>query len=237
MSYELILFDADDTLFDFRRAERHAFEAMLAEVLRERPTAGPLEEVYGLYQRINQRVWEELEQGVLPKARLNAERFHRLWKALGLEVDVEHSGARYVAHLSRCSFLLEDALEACVRLRQELGCRVGIVTNGLSQVQRSRLECSALAPWVDFMVVSEECGHAKPDPRIFAYTFERHPHAAPEATLFIGDRLEADVQGANAFGLDSCWFNPERRPNPTPIRPKYEIHALRQVCELVARGR
>jgi 2-haloacid dehalogenase len=237
MPYELLLFDADDTLFDFARAERHAFASMLAEVLPEQPAPGPSEELFSLYQRINKQVWHELEQCLLPKARLNSERFHRLWSALGLQVDPEQSGASYVHHLSQCSFLLEEALETCVRLRQELGCRIGIVTNGLQQVQRPRLERSELAPWVDFMVVSEECGHAKPDPRILSYTFERYPHAPPEATLLIGDRLETDVHGGNTFGVDSCWFNPERRPNSTAIVPKYEIHALRQVLELVARGR
>jgi 2-haloacid dehalogenase len=236
MRYELLLFDADDTLFDFGRAERHAFDALLTEVLPQPPAQGAREEVFGLYQGINKRVWEELEGGLLPKERLNTERFQRLWAALGLTVDAEASGARYVAHLSRGTFLLEEALETCTRLRQELGCRLGIVTNGLQQVQRARLAGSALAPWVEFMVVSEECGHAKPDPRIFAYTFERYPVATKEATLFIGDRLEADVQGANGFGLHSCWFNPARRPNATAIQPTYEVHSLRQVCELVARG-
>ena len=236
MRYEQILFDADDTLFDFRRAERHAFSAMLDEVLTERPAPEAREEIYGLYQSINHKVWQELEQGLLPKARLNVERFQRFWKALGLTVDPEDSGARYVAHLAQGAFLLEEALETCTRLRQELGCKVGIVTNGLQQVQCSRLERSGLGPFVDFMVVSEECGHAKPDARIFAYTFERYPHVAPKATLFVGDKLETDVLGSNGFGLDSCWFNPGRRPNETAIRPTYEIHALRQVVELATRG-
>jgi len=236
MPYSLVLFDADDTLFDFGRAERHAFSAMLDEVLEERPAPGPREEIFKLYQRINAQIWQELEQGRLSKARLNVERFQRFWTALGLSVDAEQSGARYVTQLSQCTFLLEEALETCTRLRQERGCRVGIITNGLQQVQTSRLERSELAPWVDFMVVSEECGYAKPDPRIFAYAFERYPHAAPEATLFVGDRLETDIEGGNAFGLDSCWFNPARQPNPTSLRPTYEIHTLRQVLDLVARG-
>jgi 2-haloacid dehalogenase len=233
MRYELLLFDADDTLFDFVQAERHAFGAMLAELRLDPPGPGAREELFRLYQRINKQVWSELEQGLLPKDQLNIERFLRLWATVPVQVDARASSECYVAHLSQCSFLLEEALETCVFLREQVGCRLGIITNGLQQVQRSRLERSALAPWVDFLVVSEECGHAKPDPRIFAYAFQRYPHAKPSASLFVGDRLETDVQGGNAFGLHTCWVNWERRPNETSIQPTYEVHSLRQLRALV----
>lgn len=236
MRYELLLFDADDTLFDFTQAERHAFGAMLAELRLEPPEPSAREELFRLYQRINKQVWSELERGLLPKAQLNTERFRRLWAALAVEADAQSSGECYVAHLSECTFLLEEALETCIFLREQADCRVGIITNGLQQVQRSRLERSALAPWVDFLVVSEECGHAKPDPRIFAYAFQRYPHAEPSASLFVGDRLETDVLGGNSFGLHTCWVNWERRPNETPIQPTYEVHSLSQLRALVMGG-
>lgn len=234
MRYELLLFDADDTLFDFAKAERHAFGAMLAELRLEPAGPGGHEALFQLYQRINKQVWSELEHGLLPKERLNTERFRRLWAAVPVEADARTSSECYAAHLSQCAFLLEEALETCVFLREQAGCRLGIITNGLRQVQRSRLERSALAPWVDFLVVSEECGHAKPDSRIFAYAFQRYPLAEPRATLFVGDRLETDVQGGNAFGLHTCWVNWERRPNGTPIQPTYEVHSLGQLRALVA---
>jgi 2-haloacid dehalogenase len=236
MRYQQVLFDADDTLFDFGRSERHAFAAFLDAEAPAHPLPAPREALYGAYQQVNVEVWRELEQGLLSNAQLNPERFRRFWAAVGREVEPAGSGERYLEHLSRCSFLLEGARETCQRLREELGCRVGIVTNGFLRVQRARLAGSELAAHVDFMVVSEECGFAKPDPRILAYTFERHGRAPPGATLLVGDRLGADVQVAHAYGVDSCWFNPGRRANPTHLRPTHEVHALADVVALVAAG-
>jgi 2-haloacid dehalogenase len=51
------------------------------------------------------------------------------------------------------------------------------------------------------------------------------PFAKHEA-IIIGDRLDADILGANRYGIDSCWFNPERLPNISEAIPTFEVAHL-----------
>ena len=67
------------------------------------------------------------------------------------------------------------------------------------------------------MVVSEECGYAKPHRRFFEYTMGKIKSNKPIKPLVIGDRLETDIKGANDFGLDSCWYNPDQKPEDKEI--------------------
>lgn len=91
-----------------------------------------------------------------------------------------------------------DALPALEQLRAR-GQRIVVVSNWDASLHE-RLEETGLAPLVDGAVASAELGHAKPDPRIFAYALAL-AGAPPGAALHAGDTLEADVEGALAAGL------------------------------------
>jgi 2-haloacid dehalogenase len=52
---------------------------------------------------------------------------------------------------------------------------------------------------------------------------------SPKETIIIGDRLEADILGANRFGIESCWFNPGKLANETQALPTCEVARLHDV--------
>jgi HAD superfamily hydrolase (TIGR01549 family) len=120
---------------------------------------------------------------------------------------------------------MEGALEVCEALK-ERGIPLGIVTNGFKRVQAPRFKASPLVGLVDWLVISEDCGVAKPDTRIFDHALERASHDDRSTVLFVGDRLESDIQGAENSGLASCWFNPNGEANGSGIRPTHEIQRL-----------
>ena len=70
------------------------------------------------------------------------------------------------------------------RLRKRY--RLGVVTNGIDRVQRSRLAASGLAPLFETVVTSQSCGFAKPDPRILHVALEAMG-VAPRHALYVGD--------------------------------------------------
>ena len=82
MNYRIILMDADDTLFDFRRAEDAAIRRLCE--LHRIPDA---DAVVPLYSRINLAQWKRLEQGEITQSELRIERFAELSCALGLPLD------------------------------------------------------------------------------------------------------------------------------------------------------
>jgi 5'-nucleotidase len=111
--------------------------------------------------------------------------------------------------------------------------RVGLVavSNGLRDVQRSRLARSTIARFLHAVVISGEVGFAKPDARIFqaALACAGNPPAA--RVLMVGDSLTADIAGGHAAGLDTCWYNPAVLPGDPDIRP---VHEIRRLSELLA---
>lgn len=226
MKYNLFLFDADDTLFDFKASEKHAFAA----TLKYHDHHHDIEALYVTYGQESVVLWREVEQGKITKDFLKAERFRRTFAKHGVSLSAEAVGETYLDLLPETCVLMDHALEVCQTLSQKG--RIGIITNGFEKVQKKRLNTSPLAPYIHFVVVSEQAGHAKPDIRFFEYTEKIIGEIDKSKTLVIGDRLEADIEGAHNYGLDSCWFNPHKKASST-IKPKYEIDHLSQLLKLV----
>jgi FMN hydrolase / 5-amino-6-(5-phospho-D-ribitylamino)uracil phosphatase len=110
---------------------------------------------------------------------------------------------------------------------------IGIVTNGPTEVQRAKLELLGIDRLVDFVVVSEEFGLAKPDPAIFCEAL-RLAGVRPEEAIFVGDSVEFDMAGARAAGIPTVWVNRQRRPwtEPGPA-PTRQIRALEDLPKLL----
>ncbi len=84
------------------------------------------------------------------------------------------------------------------------------------------------------IVVSDEIGWRKPRPDIFHETLRRVGVAA-EGTLFVGDRADIDVVGAQQVGMHAAWINPESEPLPDGIgAPEYEIRDLVELEGILA---
>ncbi len=227
MKYEIILFDADETLFDFKKTERAALQNTMRE-------AGIVyDEAYHLqvYRDINAALWKELEGGLISQADLNVERFKRLSEALRAGFDPAGFARSYRQHLADAAFLYEDSLDLIANLHRDY--RLAIITNGLKDVQQRRIRQSAIAPYLADVVISEEVGVSKPDRRIFELALARIGHTDPRRALMVGDGLTSDIQGGINSSIDTCWFNPQRLQNRTGIRPTYEIAKLMELKKVL----
>ena len=110
---------------------------------------------------------------------------------------------------------------------------IGIVTNGPTEVQRAKLELLEVDHLVDFVLVSEEFGVAKPEPEIFREAL-RLAGVKPEEAIFVGDSVEFDMAGARAAGVPTVWVNRDERPwtelGPPPTR---QIRSLAELPQLL----
>jgi putative hydrolase of the HAD superfamily len=77
---------------------------------------------------------------------------------------------------------------------------LGLVTNGLSALQRDKVERTGLSGYFTSVVVAEEVGVAKPDAMMFDETLRRLELSAGEAVM-VGNDLERDIVGARAAGI------------------------------------
>jgi putative hydrolase of the HAD superfamily len=124
---------------------------------------------------------------------------------------------------------LDGAIDLLVALRPHV--RIGIVSNNLLDEQREKLALCGFEPFVDALVVSEEAGMSKPDPRIFHLALDRLGVPADSAVM-VGDSWPADIVGARAAGVRAIWFNPRRLPRPDEPEGVPEIASLAPAVEI-----
>jgi 2-haloacid dehalogenase len=220
MKHTLFLFDLDDTLLDFGASEKLSF----ARTLRELGFHDDVDELFRQYQIINIGLWRSFEEGTVPKDFLKVERFRKTFAANGLDLDPEAASYRYLESLSETVVLMDGATRICETFAA-IG-EVGIITNGVAHIQSRRIASSGLGDHISFIATSEACGFAKPDSRFFEFTTKMARRFARHETIIVGDRLDADILGANRFGIESCWYNPKRSMNETEAIPTYEVAHL-----------
>src|SRR5688572_18972867 len=164
--------------------------------------------------------------GEMPLDAAREERFRRLFEATGVAAQpgmVAAAAATYRDGYRSVRQAVAGACELLAAVRQQA--RVGIVSNNLLEEQRDKLRHCDLDRYVDVLVVSEEAGMSKPDPRIFDIALERLACRAPEAVM-VGDSWAADIAGARAAGILPIWFNPSGKPSPDPDWGIAELRAL-----------
>jgi 2-haloalkanoic acid dehalogenase type II len=109
--------------------------------------------------------------------------------------------------------LFSDAVDTIRSLRAR-GLKVGILTNGPSELQRRKLRRIGIEKEVDAVAVSEEIGVSKPDPEAYARAVAMLG-LEPAEVAMVGDHVVNDVAGALAAGLAAAvWV--ERRPGELP---------------------
>ena len=148
MKYELILFDADGTLFDFEKAEKKAF----AKTMKHFGVIENLGLLHSEYEKINLAIWQEFQEGKISSENLRTERFQRFFDKNNLKLNPADVSSFYLKRLSEGVDLIPSAEEI---IRHFWGkCEFAIATNGLSDVQRPRFAASRLAPYFKHIFIS-----------------------------------------------------------------------------------
>lgn len=226
MKYDVLIFDLDDTLFDFGETEKHALD----HSFRAHSFPNGLTEYRASYKEISKGLWLDLEQGRISLSELKVERFRRLFLQHELSLSPEDFGQTYIENLGREVHMIDGVQDMLTNLSS---CRLVLLTNGFQDVQHARIALSPLHQTFEVIVTSEETGYQKPQAEIFEYVFEKLCITEKQNVLMIGDSLTSDIQGGNNFGIDTCWFNPNKKENVTSIKPTYEISNYEELEHIV----
>jgi len=227
MKYRYLMFDADDTLFDFHQASLEAFATMCRN--NDIPNTP---EVYQIYYDINHALWAAFDRGEITKEYLTLERYVRFLAALGLDRDAAKCNREYLDELGNSVFPFPHAEAVCRELHRR-GYILLIATNAVASVQRNRLRICPFGDLFTNAFISEEAGASKPDKAYYDYIFAALPDLTAENCLVIGDSLATDIRGANNAGLPCCWYNPKGKARPVDLQINYEITDLRQLLDIL----
>jgi YjjG family noncanonical pyrimidine nucleotidase len=224
--YKWILFDADHTLFDFDKGSEEALSEVLAEHGVDWVEGG-----YADYKRINVQCWTEHEQGLINRDTLVYERFRRYFEFRALDLDPVSTQKAYLQRLGTKPYLMPGAEEIMDQLSGKY--KLGYITNGMTEVQRPRMERIGWHRRFDLIVIAGEIGHSKPHRRYFEFVHQRIGLAARDEVLVVGDSLSADIAGAMAFGYHTCWYNPDNSPHHLDNEPEYIISHLEELKDIL----
>lgn len=221
-----LLFDLDETIFDFKQAEAAAVKRTLGQL-----SLPATDEVARRYSEINKSQWERLERGEITREQVLVGRFGILFEELGVAGEPEKAREVYEDYLSQGHFFIEGAEELLKELSGSY--QLYLVSNGTAKVQAGRLKSAGISRYFREIFISQEVGYNKPDVRFFDQCFARIPGFLREEAMIIGDSLTSDMQGGRNAGIATCWFNPEKKPCTMEWQPDYEIHRLAELPGLL----
>lgn len=227
--YDHLFFDADGTLFDFEAAEAWALARVFTEV-----GIPADDEAISTYSRINNGVWLEFEQGLITMQQLKSERFRRFFARYGVDGDPVGTALRYTQTLAESYHLYPDAISVLDAIKKR-GIPMSLITNGISSVQRGRLEATGTASYFHAIIISEEIGIQKPHPEYFVKAKSMAAAAGTPADhpLIIGDSPTSDIRGGLNAGIDTCWINRFGMDRDPATPATYEITRLDELLELL----
>lgn len=201
--YTTVLFDADETLMDFRKSEHSALVETFSE--NSLPTD---DEFIKSYTEINDSLWDRFNKGEIQKNEIIDMRFTLLFEKYKINLDGRDFNSKYLRNLSKYGYLLPGAYELCKKLHEK-GLRLYIITNGIGFVQKKRFAASGLDGVFDGVFISEEIGAAKPSKGYFDYVYGSVDEKDKSKIIVVGDSLSADIRGGKAYGFVTCWYNPK----------------------------
>lgn len=193
---DTILFDLDDTLLDFKKAERTALTKTLLQMGIE-----PNESILSRYSELNLAQWKLLEQGKLSRSEVKTRRYKLLFDEIGVSCSVEKAVQIYESMLSMGHYFIDGAEELLETISRDY--QLYLVTNGTASVQRGRLKSANIARYFIKIFISEEVGFNKPWKEYFDYCFAQIPGFQKENTVIVGDSLSSDIQGGK-FRYQNC---------------------------------
>lgn len=91
-----------------------------------------------------------------------------------------------------------------------------IISNGFKETTLTKMDLSGLNPYFTNVIISEEVGVNKPDKAVFEYALQK-AQANKQESIMIGDSLEADIYGAQDFGMKAIFFNPLKKEKPADV--------------------
>ena len=215
--YDVFIFDADNTLYDYDMAEAAALRAMLGSCRIEYS-----EDIRARYREICK---EDAE----------ITRFSRFLAELGVSaINVRDFNDYFLKLLSSKSYLIDGALKIC-RDITAAGGRIYIATSGGAAAQ-ARLAAGAVQKYISDVFIAEKIGFDMLHPEFFEHIFNQIQPAAKDKILMIGDNLALDIACGNNVGIDTCWLNRFGEKNTSGIVPTYEIRRLRQLADAIPKG-
>lgn len=207
MKIQHIFFDLDNTLWDHRRNAyltiKHLFEK--EEIALKYGI--DFEEFHSVYHEINEKLWEDIRDGIIDKEYLRKYRFYDTFRHFN--VDDEQMSMYFEEHFLDKILNHNELVEGTTYILDYLKAKnytLHIISNGFKEVTERKCILSGIDQYFQTITSADTVGVRKPRPEIFEYSLKL-AEASKAESILIGDDWIADVVGAQNFGMDVIFFN------------------------------
>lgn len=214
-----VIFDLDNTIIDRTGTFRKFTESFLQSYFQHIESTQPLLE----------RIIRLDQDGYKDKKQL----FNELLEELPWRVKPQHEELMnyYRTQYVKKAMLFHQAREILQYCTEKY--RTGLITNGRNVIQYGKIDQLEIRSYFDVILVSEEAGCKKPDPRIFEMTLNQL-QLPPDQCLYIGDHPANDIEGASKVGMKTIWFKVNQPwKDDITVRPLHTIVQLHDLFALI----
>jgi len=202
LQYKFIYFDLDDTLLDHKAAEVAALHDVYDQFSIFEGTEP--QQLTDVYHEVNSEQWLKYSRGEVDRKQLQRNRFEQTLQRLDLDDRPYNEVGSYYMQCYRNHWQwIEGAETAYQKVTEHFP--VGILTNGFRETQQKKFEKFDLYNSARHLVISEEVGALKPDPKVFDHA-TKLAGAAPDEILYVGDSYSSDVMGGSSYGWNIAWY-------------------------------
>lgn len=136
----------------------------------------------------------------------------------------------FAAFLKR-RFDYTEAIDGMLELIKDLkaaGHKIGIITDGISEIQHRKAQTLGLDTLVDHVFASGDFGYGKPDTKFF-FGAMKVAGVRPGESTMIGNNIDSDVFGALASGMRAIYFG--AKPKNYEVLYAPDAKALREILK------
>lgn len=221
-----VFIDVDNTLLDFHRCAEYSIKKGFAEW--NMPYS---DEVFTVFNRINNGLWNRIETGTLTKDELFRIRWQLIFESLGIDRNGRDFEKLFVVNLAESSIPVKGAKELLEYLASKYD--VYVTSNAIHQQQIKRMKKAGMYNYIKDLFTSESIGFAKPTKEFFDECFRRIPDTKKEQVIIIGDSLTADIEGGTAYGIKTCWFNFNGEKFTERLTADYIVDTLEEIKSIL----
>jgi putative hydrolase of the HAD superfamily len=228
MSIRAVVWDVDDTLFDYTTADRAGMRRhLVAEGLLDGYTT--VEQALAHWRAVTDQQWARFAAG---EVSFEDQRRDRVRAFLSDRLSDDEADAwflRYRTHYEAAWALFPDVLPALDALAA--GYRHAVLSNSSLHVQEHKLRTLGVHDRFETVLCAAELGVSKPAAGAFLAACEAL-ELAPHQVAYVGDHPEIDGRGAADAGLLSVWI--DRAGGHTGADAPAGPHRIASLAELPA---
>lgn len=219
-----VLFDLDDTLYDYYFSSNKGLDAVYKVLKRKMKISK--KDFLRTFEQSKKEVRYELNNS--PDSHDRMIYFQKMGEKLRLNLDLTLRFFEVYHKTFLKNIKPRKNVQNVFRKIKSQNLKIIIVTNEVVEIQLNKIKKLGLMKYVDYFVTSENVGVDKPNKKIFLYALKKI-NAKPSQAIMVGDSETNDIKGAGNCKITTVLLNNKNIKS----KSDYVITDLKEVLKII----